>query len=325
MKTAITAALVIFALVLILFLICAFIFSYLIWVTPIKIPNFITRFFGKIITGNAIPEQYTTDALKAEAELEKLPFEEVTLTAPDGAHLRGHILCPEAPNGRLVIACHGARSHAFGEFCFTAPFLYENGYTLVLPEHRGCGRSDGKFMGYGTHESRDTLLWLDYAKSHFPGYDLFLLGVSMGAATVLMMSDKPACACVRGIIADCAYTSAWDEFSYHLKTSFHLPDFPLLHICNLYCRCIAHYSFRDASPINAVKNAVCPILFIHGKKDDFVPFYMERELYDACRAPKEILAVDGAVHARSFYTNPSLYGKTITDFMNRYSKSNGLK
>ncbi len=320
MKIAITAAIIAAVLILLLFLICGVIFNYLIWVTPIKVPEFIKNFFAKILSGNEMSEQYTEDALAAEAKLEKMPLEKITLTAPGGERLRGHILLPEKPNGRLVIACHGARSHGLGEFCFTAPFLYENGYTVVMPEHRGCGRSDGKFMGYGTHESKDTFIWLNYAQRRFPDYDIFLLGVSMGAATVLMMSDKLENTAVRGVIADCSYTSAWNEFSYHLKKSFKMPEFPLLYICDFYCKCIAHYSFKDASPINAVKNAARPILFIHGKSDDFVPFYMEKELYNACCAPKEMLAVDGAVHARSFYTNPSLYGKTIIDFMNKYSR-----
>ena len=99
------------------------------------------------------------------------------------------------------------------------------------------------------------------SKQHYPDTDIFLLGVSMGAATVLMMSRSATDEAIKGIIADCSYTSAWDEFSYQLKTSFHLPDFPILPICNLYSRIFAGYSFRDASPLNAVKEAKKPILF----------------------------------------------------------------
>ena len=109
-----------------------------------------------------------------------------------------------------------------------------------MPEHRGCGISDGKFMGYGTHESRDTMLWLDYAEKRFPELSIFLLGVSMGAATVLMMSDKLPENSVKGIIADCSYTSAWDEFKYQLKVSFHLA---------LFLYCIYAISFAESMRI----------------------------------------------------------------------------
>ena len=70
----------------------------------------------------------------------------------------------------------------------------------------------------------------------------------MGGATVLMMSDRIEDPAVKGIIADCSYTSAWEEFAYQLKNPFGLPAFPLLYILNLYCRIICKYSLRDASP-----------------------------------------------------------------------------
>lgn len=327
MKTAIlTVIAILVVLIIITFLLCGLIFSNLICTKPISVPDFIVRLVEKFLAGSAVPDSYPEDAARAEERLKELPFEDITLKAPDSAKLRGHVLRPRFPNGCVVIACHGARSNALGEFCFMIPELYKQGYTFVLPEHRGCGISDGKFMGYGTHESKDTFQWLDYTQKRFPDYDVFLLGVSMGAATVLMMSDRLKNTNVRGVISDCSYTSGWNEFAYQLKTSFHLPAFPLLFICDLYCRCYARYSFKDAAPIETVKRAAVPVLFIHGKKDDYVPFYMQGELYAACTAPKELLAVENAVHARSCYTAPDLYNKAITDFMmkNRKYKKSGI-
>lgn len=248
------------------------------------------------------------------AAFSQLPIRSVELHTPDGARLAAKVLTPEKPNGRLLIACHGARSNGTGEFALMAPYLYKKGYTVLFPDHRGCGESDGKYMGYGTHESRDTLLWLDYAKIHYPDLPVFLLGVSMGGATVLMMSDKVDPAQVKGIIADCAYTSAWAEFRYQLRTSFHLPPFPILHICNLYCKLFAGYSFHQAAPIAAVAKARVPVLFIHGKKDDFVPFFMRDQLYNACPTEKAKLTVPAAVHARSYYTDPTAYQLALERF-----------
>lgn len=316
MKTALIVFFILLAvLLLILFIGCGFIFNQLIWRKTIPVPKLILKF----IAGNVEPSNFETDHKKAYDNFKNMNPEEVSITAPDGARLIGHILVPEKSNGRLILACHGARSSGFSEFCFMIPYLFKNGYTVVMPDHRGCGDSGGKFMGYGTHESRDAFLWVDYAKKRFPGTAIFPLGVSMGGATVLMMSDKDESA-IKGIIADCPYTSAWDEFSYQLHTSFHLPNFPLLHICNLYSRVFAGYSFKDASPLNAVKKAKKPILFIHGRDDDFVPFFMQKTLYDACPTDKDILSVDGAVHARSYYTNPAAYEKAIERFMDKADK-----
>ena len=271
------------AAMVLLFFVCGFIFNQLVWRKTVSIPRWITD----RIAGNAMPDAYEKKNNAAVAAFSQLPIQSVELHTPDGARLAAKVLTPEKPNGRLLIACHGARSSGTGEFALMAPYLYKKGYTVLFPDHRGCGESDGKYMGYGTHESRDTLLWLDYAKIHYPDLPVFLLGVSMGGATVLMMSDKVNPAQVKGIIADCAYTSAWAEFRYQLRTSFHLPPFPILHICNLYCKLFAGYSFRQAAPITAVAKARVPVLFIHGKKDDFVPFFMRDQLYNACPTERQ--------------------------------------
>ncbi len=316
MKTAgIVLLILLGVLLLILFLGCAFVFNQLVWRKTIPVPKFIE----KMIAGNETADTvYEADAKTAKAEFCALPREDVVLTAPDGAKLIGRVLIPEHPNGRTMLLCHGARSSGLGEYRFMAPYLYKNGYTLVIPDHRGCGESDGKYMGYGTHESKDTFLWLRYAKERFPENRIFLLGISMGAATVLMMSNHLEDTAVKGVIADCPYTSAWDEFSYQIHTSFHLPDFPFLHICDLYSRLFCGYGFKAASPLDAVKCAEKPILFIHGAADDFVPTFMQDILFDACPTEKEKLTVEGAVHARSYYTNPEAYNAALLQFMEKY-------
>lgn len=320
MKAAVIILIIIAALLIIYFLACGFIFNQLIWRKQFKVPKFILN----LIAGNNMPEQYESDALIAEEKFKAMPIEKVELKSSDGARLVGRVLVPEKSNGKLMLLCHGARSSGIGEFCFMAPQLYNDGYTLVLPDHRGCSDSDGKFMGYGTHESKDTFLWVDYAEKRFPELDIFLLGVSMGGATVLMMSENANDKKIKAIIADCSYTSAWDEFSYQMKTSFHLPEFPILHTCDLYSKIFAHYSFKDASPLKAVKNSRKPVLFIHGAADDFVPVFMQKILYDACPCEKDILTVDKAVHARSFYTDSDLYYEKLTNFTNKYSAQKQL-
>lgn len=299
-------------LTVLLFFVCGFIFNQLVWRKTIAVPKWISN----RIAGNTMPDTYEKKNKAAIEACRRLPTEAVELHAPDGARLCGKLLTPATSNGRLLIACHGARSNGTGEFALMLPYLYKKGYTVLLPDHRGCGESDGNYMGYGTHESQDTLLWLDYAAAHFPQLSVFLLGVSMGGATVLMLSDKVDPQQVKGILADCAYTSAWEEFAYHLHHSFHLPSFPILHICDLYCRLFAGYSFRQAAPIQAVAKAKVPILFIHGKQDDFVPFFMRDRLYAACPTDKFKLTVPKAVHARSYYTDSTAYQLAMERFTN---------
>lgn len=302
------------ALIALLFLVCFFAFNNTVWRKQIKMPDFIMK---KIVGENEIGN-YEKDYCRAYNAFTKLNHNKVELEAPDGARLVGHILVPENSNGKLVVACHGARSSGLGEFVFLGKKLYDEGYTLVMPDHRGCGESDGRFLGYGTHESVDTYLWVDYAKEHFPQHSIYLLGVSMGGATVLMMSPKAKENGIKAIIADCAYTSAWNEFSYHLCKGFHLPDFPIMNIADMYCRLLAGYGFKDASPITAVEKSSVPVLFIHGSADDFVPYYMMNELYEACKSEKYMLSVEGAEHARAYYTAPEKYFSALEEMIKKY-------
>lgn len=295
------------------FTVCALIYNQLAWRWTIPVPKFIL----KLIAGNVGESQFDKDMAAAKENLKNYPIEREHLITCREGDLVAYTLIPEKSNGRVIIACHGARSTGLGEFAYMVPYFYEKDYTVIMPDHRGCGESKGDFMGYGTQESEDMITWILHAMSKFQEMDIFLLGVSMGAATVLMTSDKMVGQLSEGIVADCSYTSAWDEFAYQLKTSFHLPPFPLLHGCDLISRVAANYSFKDASPLKCVKNSRVPILFIHGDKDDFVPFYMRDILYDACASEKYKYTCEGAVHARSYYTNPKAYQEAIEEFFDK--------
>ena len=65
-----------------------------------------------------------------------------------------------------------------------------------------------------------------------------------------------------------------------------------------------------------VRSAKVPILFIHGAKDALVPVKMQKELFDACPTQKEMLTVENAVHAQSYYTDPRTYEAATEKFIN---------
>lgn len=170
-------------------------------------------------------------------------------------------------------------------------------------------------MTYGVKESEDLRLWIAWLLGKC-GSDsrIFLHGISMGAATVLMAAGKTLPKQVAGVVADCSYTSARDEFAYQLTTSFHLPAALVLALTNLISKKTADFDIREASPIKAAGRSGVPHLFIHGDADTYVPFEMMDKLYEACTAPKEKVVVKGAVHARSYHTDPELYEKSLERF-----------
>lgn len=314
-----TFLIVLAVVILIVLVICAYILSFLSRKVGFPIPKIILNLVTGGIAGNdQMPDEYWKNANEKEKWLESQNLQRFEITNKKGMKLKAKLFPSEKQSKVFVLACHGARSSGIGEFSFISKYFHEKGYNLFLVDHRSCGESEGKWMGYGFYESQDTMLWIDFIKKNF-GEDvqIVLYGVSMGGATVLMMSGMNLPENVKGIASDCSYTSAWDEFSYQLKTSFHLPAFPVLYIVNFLSIIMAGYSFKKASPIKALKNAKVPIQFFHGEKDDYVPAYMIKQLFDACPTEKEMMLIPDAVHAKSYQTHPDMYEEKFNEFFDR--------
>ncbi|MGL4344093.1 MAG: alpha/beta hydrolase [Cellulosilyticaceae bacterium] len=276
------------------------------------------RFVSKCLVGNAPGEgdMYDQQVAAAKKQLESQEMEPLVQQSQDGLILRGHLWRGDASCNKVILAVHGCRSSGMTEFCFVAPYYHEQGYHICLIDQRTCGASEGDYMGYGYLESDDMALWTEQLAVLFgTDCEIYLQGISMGAATVLMMSHRLLPQQVRGIIAECSYTSIWEEFAYQLKTSFHLPTFPILHLTSRVCRIRAKYSLRQAAPMACVKQSRLPILFVHGGKDDFVPTDMVYALYDACPTFKGLLVIEDALHARGFYTDSRQYQEAIEQFL----------
>ncbi len=248
-------------------------------------------------------------------------FEEFEMINDRNYRLRAYLLKSEKPSNVYAFCSHGYRSSGKGEFYLITKYYHDLGYNVFLVDHQASGESDGKYIGFGYYEYRDCLKWLDYMLEVF-GSDIQIIlhGISMGSATVMMMNGENLPENVKFTVADCGYTSAYNQFLHNAK-SMHLPKFPVVNFANAFNRRISGYDFKDANPIDAIKKAKLPMLFIHGANDDFVPTYMAGELYEACTSEdKKMLIVEGAAHAESYPTDSAAYEAMINEFIAEYIK-----
>ncbi|WP_342756661.1 alpha/beta hydrolase [Kineothrix sedimenti] len=249
--------------------------------------------------------------------------ERITVTSYDGLKLAAYYLPAEGDSDRVMILMHGYRNDGFGDFSGLAEFYHSMGYHLLVPHQRSHGKSEGTYICYGVKERYDLKQWAEYAVSRFEGKcSVFLSGISMGGATVLMAADLELPTQVKGIIADCAFTSPWDTFSHVMKMDYHLPRFPFLYAADYVCRNRAGFRFKECSTISCMKRNKIPVLFIHGGSDTFVPTEMTYKNYEACAAPKEILIVDQAAHGTSNLVEPEVYRSTVINFMEKWTDGN---
>ena len=237
------------------------------------------------------------------------------IKSKDGLTLRAAYIPREDAKG-TIICMHGYHSTNNIEFVPEVRFLWNLGYNILLPWQRSHGKSEGRYITYGVKERHDLKRWILYTNCHLgaKNKDIFLCGISMGCATTLMAAGLDLPDNVKGIIADCGYTSPDAIFRHIIKHSFHIPCFPVLNLSNLISKLLARFEFKDASTTDALKQSApheIPILFIHGKDDHFVPADMTLQNHDAFPGKKKLLLIEGASHAASYYTDTAAYEAAV--------------
>lgn len=261
------------------------------------------------------------EQLRVSAErLEAIQMQRIELTASDGTHLIGHWY-PAQDQKRIIIAMHGWRSGWSRDFGAIADFWHNNGCSVLFAEQRGQGVSGGEYMGFGLTERYDCALWARWASEQISGSTpIYLAGVSMGAATVLMASNLELPQNVCGIIADCGFTSPHAIWKHVAENNLHLAYGVIGKIADDLCKRRLQMGSKDFSTTMALSESKIPVLFIHGTDDHFVPIEMTYENYKAAVAPKRLLVVPGADHAMSYFVNTDEYEKAFIDFWKDFDR-----
>ena len=224
------------------------------------------------------------------------------------------------PKG-CIILFHGYRSTVRRDFCMQMRALHNEGYHLIVTDHRSHGKCDGKWICFGIKERKDAILWSKKASELFgDNMPIGFMGLSMGGATVIMASElaseNPAIRCV---FADCPFSYSFKIVSEVLRHSHNIYPFPVIYFVNLWCRLLAGFSLREASAINAARVSGLPILIIHGKKDGFVVPDHARKIANGADNVR-LIEIDGADHTEAVYFQEQLYFNEMLTFFNENMK-----
>ena len=262
-------------------------------------------------------DPYREQMLRNIDRLLETPYERVTVRSYDGLKLAGKYY-EGAPGAPLVLFFHGYRSTAERDGSGGFQLCREKGWHILMPDQRAHGESEGDTITFGIRERLDCLAWARYAARRMgPDTPIFLWGISMGAATVLMASDLPMPETVRGIVADCGYDTPAGILKETIRHR-RWPMFPLYPFTVLGARWFGKFSVTETSALECVRHAHLPILLIHGEADRVVPCAMARSLRDACASRVELLTVPGADHGISWYVDMPAYQKALLRFMEEH-------
>lgn len=245
--------------------------------------------------------------------------ENIKIRSWDGLLLKGDYLPAASYTNITVILVHGYTGigHAMG--CFAQYYHEEHDFNVLMPDCRGHGDSEGKYIGFGWQDRKDILEWISYIlNKQGEGSQIILHGVSMGGGAVLMTSGEKLPDNVKFIISDCAYTSARDIITYQMSRVLKLPRFPIIPITSLICKLRAGYFLGEASALLQVSKSKKPILFIHGGADKFVPVEMVNSLYKAAQCEKKLFIVEDAGHGDAYWKDMSGYTIQVKNFIDKY-------
>jgi len=268
-----------------------------------------TRFMGSSELLNYL------DKLNEGAEILKSKnCKTIELLSYDGVRLVGHWY-PYENAKRVIIAVHGWRATWARDFGVVSDFLHNNGCSVLFVEQRAQGESGGDYMGFGLLERYDCYEWLKWADLETEGkLPIYLMGVSMGATTVLMTTGFKLPKSVHGVVADCGFTSPHAIWKHVAENNLKIPFALYSSISNELFKKKIRIGAKDYTCAMALQNCKIPVLFVHGTDDTFVPITMTFENYKACKSEKRLFIVPEADHGMSYIVDPKGYEEKLLEF-----------
>lgn len=201
----------------------------------------------------------------------------------------------EKPRG-VVLFCHGNAGNISHRLDSIRIFHHLRLSTFIF-DYRGYGTSEGKPSEKGTYLDAEAAWHYLIEKLHVPSTRVILFGRSLGCAiaTRLAQDHTP-----KALIIESTFTS--------------IPDiaadiYPFLPV-----RLLARF---DYNAMEYIKRVNCPVLIIHSRNDDIIPFRHGRQLFEAASKPREFLEITGT-HNDGFMASGKSYEEGLDLFLRNH-------
>lgn len=244
--------------------------------------------------------------------------QDMYIEAIDQIKLHASYIAAKDNSHKYAIIIHGIWDNHETNGIYAKHYL-EKGVNCLLPDLRGFGKSEGKYIGYGYDDRLDILEWIYWIIKRDPEAKIILHGMSMGSATTLMTTGEKLPSNVKAAIADSSYTTLREQFAHTYKMfkgSF-IPVPIALFLARIIIRLRAGFDINDVNPIEAVERSTTPTLFIHGDNDTFIDPQMCSRLYEAAKCPKQYCLILGAGHIECVVRDPDNYWTKIDNFLSK--------
>src|SRR3989338_3580078 len=222
-----------------------------------------------------------------------ISFKDIYITTEDNVKINGWFISnPEAKYTLLFF--HGNAGN-IGDMIDKLTLLYEAGFSILIIDYRGFGKSQGRPMESGFYRDASAAYGYLINTINIRAEQIVLYGESLGSAVAVDLAFHRR---VRALILEGAFSRGRDMA---VKIYPFLPGFIFSNSFD---------SLTKVKEINATK------LFIHSRDDEIVPFNLARKLYNHARGPKEFLEIEGD-HNNAFLSSRHLYISSISAFIEK--------
>ncbi|MFC2009805.1 alpha/beta hydrolase [Chloroflexota bacterium] len=238
---------------------------------------------------------YPEPILPADPNHIGLPFETILFDTRDGLRLSGWFIPKEDSRG-ILLFCHGNAGN-MGHRLESIQLFSQLGLEVFIFDYRGYGESEGKPTEKGTYEDAEAA-WQYLIKERQVDPDkVVIFGRSLGGAVASWVASKHT---PGALILESTFTS--------------IPDIAATIYPYLPVRLTLRFKYDTAEYLTEVN---CPILVIHSRNDETMPFIHGQRLFETAAEPKEFLELTGT-HNEGFVTSGKLYEEGLNTFIHQY-------
>jgi fermentation-respiration switch protein FrsA (DUF1100 family) len=227
-----------------------------------------------------------------------MSYEDAAIVTEDGETLHAWWIPAEGARG-TVLLFHGNAGNISHRIEYARMFR-TLGYSTLLAEYRGYGKSTGSPSEEGTYrDASASWRWLATQKG-VSGSDIVVFGESLGGAVACWLAarERP-----RALVLASTFTS--------------VPDLGAEVYRFLPVRLLSRFRYNTRECLSQVE---APVLIAHSPRDDIVPHAHGRRLYEAAREPKQFLELAGG-HNDGFIFTRAEWVKALGEFLDRVEKS----
>ncbi|HOV22503.1 MAG TPA: alpha/beta fold hydrolase [bacterium] len=219
-----------------------------------------------------------------------IPYEKVNFQTDDGKKLTGWLI--HSPKSKSVIICLHGYPSSKSDILPVVSYLYPD-FSLLLFDFRAHGESKGKVVYFGLKEYLDVKAAIDFLKNdkRTKNLKIGVWGYSLGASVGIISASKYQE--IKCLVSDSAFAN-FPEMITHYYKKFGPLKYAFSYLSNLLGKIILKDDFMENSPENYIDKVKCPVLIIHSREDDFVPFSHAEILYNKIKGEKELFVLEGS-------------------------------